>query len=217
MGIINWMKHTLLTSGESEYKSKVTYDDEYPDITRYVEFKINLPIGERFTDNYKTGYPYTLRELLILIWWLRLKKGRKLNVSTPAYFIRLYTESVSDITKKFIKDNVIYIDNENFVRATEKGQKLYDEFIDLWEIHSQTHAVLDDVYENWNLTKFKIKENDNYIKRLIQTNNYYHDLINWKERHNESTIEEGMYITRNLEEIDKMQRQNEVFKSELNK
>ena len=111
----------------------------------------------------------------------------------------------------------MFVDEDGFVRATPEGKQLRDKFINLWEIHSKTNAILDDVYENWNLNQFEIDQNEKYIKRLLQENNYYNDLVIWDEANNEYSVQDGMRVTHNLNEIDKLQRQNEALRAEMSK
>lgn len=247
MGIISWLKSTVSRQEQNAQNDKIisngskntdkrlnidqnnnlnktdigkstdTQNIEYPLIMNYVDFNTMAQPTERFTDEYKTGTPYSLRQLLVLIWWLKLKKGRKTDATTPKYFITLYTESVSEITQTFFEDGVLFVDEDGFVRATPEGKQLRDKFINLWEIHSKTNAILDDVYENWNLNQFEIDQNEKYIKRLLQENNYYNDLVIWDEANNESSVQDGIRITHNLNEIDKLQRQNEALRAEMSK
>ncbi|MFH7308588.1 hypothetical protein [Weissella paramesenteroides] len=103
MGIFNWVKRKIDNNNVKEtYVSKYSDNDSYPDIEKYPN-AINVGFNgmqERFNDKYDTGTPYSLRELLVLIWWLHLKKRRNSDAKLPQYFITTYSESPSQITNR---------------------------------------------------------------------------------------------------------------------
>lgn len=163
-------------------------EDPWPVWSDYFEdLEITESPAGRFTDKYDTGTNYSLRELLVLTWWLKPNKSRDLDVKTPNYFINDYVESVSEVTQKFIDNNVIYINDDNLVKPTIIGQMLLNKFgTDLWEIHSKTKAILDDVFDNWNFIAYQIKENNKEIDRCYRNVNYFEDLIAWEKRNPDS-------------------------------
>lgn len=56
----------------------------------------------KYTDKYDTNTDFSLRELLLLIWWGKIKKGRLTTAKIPKYFIFTYNLNVTKVTQKFI-------------------------------------------------------------------------------------------------------------------
>lgn len=170
----------------------------------------DIPEG-RFTDKYDTGTDYTLREILVLIWWLKPARSRELDARTPDYFINDYVESVSKVTQKFIDDNVIYINDDNLIKPTVIGQMIFNRFEDdLWEIHSKTKAILDNVFDNWNFIAYKIQVNNTEIDRYYRNINYYEDLISWEKRNDSYTFADS--LSRSILARDNCQKKIENLK-----
>lgn len=218
MGIFNWVKRKIYNNNVKEtYVSKYSDNDSYPDIEKYPN-AINVGFNgmqERFNDKYDTGTPYSLRELLVLIWWLHLKKGRNSDAKLPQYFITTYSESPSQITNKFFSDGLLYVDDKNIVRGTDVGNILNTKFSDLWEIHSKTYAVLDDVFDKWDFNKYQLSRNEQVIKYLTARDKYIKDVAAWEKRHHENYSDDLRSIEMNIKEIEQLQRQNEAIRMEL--
>ena len=126
-----------------------------------------------YTDSYKTNEGYKLRELLLLVWWGKIKKGRTSNAKVPRYFYDRYHINPNNVTKQFFIDNLIYVDSGNIVRFTDRGKTLFQKYQDLWEIHSlkEYYGNLDRDFPFWDLDSFLIKkhtQNIIYLKEMAQ-------------------------------------------------
>lgn len=51
-------------------------------------------------DKYDTNTEFSLRELLLLIWWGKFKKGRLTTAKIPKYFIFTYNLNVQKVIDK---------------------------------------------------------------------------------------------------------------------
>ncbi|WP_419154673.1 DUF2513 domain-containing protein [Weissella bombi] len=196
------------------------YDEEDPSpyLYDYLESKDNDIANNRYTDSYNTGTNYTLRELLVLVWWLRPKNSRKINVKTPAYFVNVYSEDVHKITDKFINDKILYINDNNLVKPTVIGIMIYEKFSErLWEIHSKSNANIDDVFNDWNLQSYNIQMLKNSVSSNTQYLNFYNDMLLWEKRHDKNTtvtqLHIDYYVTEQERIKDKIQSLEHEFKS----
>lgn len=118
-----------------------------------------------YTDTFETGTNYNLRELLLLIWWGKTKNGRSETVTIPKYFFNKYNLNAPKLTHSFFKENLL-MKSDGKIKLTNSGQNLFNEFKDLWEIHSLKNypSCLDLDFENWDKDKFYI----NYYQNLIR-------------------------------------------------
>lgn len=157
---------TLVDEGvgyESEfvnaYLDTSAYDEGYfkiiknqPSWEKVFGRPMNMP---KYTDKFRTGNKYKLRELLLLIWWGKPKNGRKISAGIPKYFFFSYNLNAEKLTKQFYSDGLLANDGEK-VFLTDKGKELYDEFEELWEIHSLKNypSNLDIDFEDWDKESF---------------------------------------------------------------
>lgn len=217
MGILNWFKNKIDKNTDSNASVKEYVDDDpFPNIEDYPNANNFIESQERFNDKYNTGTSYTLRELLVLIWWLHLKKGRNYDAKLPQYFITEYSQSPSEITHRLFNDKLLYVNDNNIVKATEAGDKLNKKFSSLWEIHSKTYAVLDDVFNGWDLNKYQLSKNKRIIEYLTARNKYIKDVAAWKKRNHENYSDDFRLIDMNIKEIEQLQRQNKALRTEIN-
>lgn len=192
-------------------------DDPTPFLNDYLTSTKNTAADARFNDNYDTGTSYTLRELLVLVWWLRPKKSREFNVKIPEYFVNIYSEDVHKITDKFINDEVLFINDDNLIKPTVVGIIIYEKFGErLWEIHSKSSAVIDEVFDNWNLNSYTIqllKDSINFNKQYLK---YYNDLLLWQKRHDDKTALTQLHIAYYVAEQKRIENEIKSLESQLN-
>lgn len=141
--------------------------EAFPPVNKY---RVN-PSGKRYDDTYITGINYKLRELLLLVWWGRTKSPRKTTSKPPRYFFYDYHLETKKVTDKFIQDGLLVRNNENKVVLTDLGQKIYNEYEKLWEIHSYKGFLgelpnLDAVFEKWDYKQYKANNNLLEVRHL---------------------------------------------------
>lgn len=110
-----------------------------------------------YDDSFKTEEGFSLRELLLLVWWGKTKNGRKSSASIPKYFFYDYNINAEKITRKF-KENKWIVDDGEKISLTEKGRTIYNKYLKLWEIHSfKIYPVnLDVDFPKWDKNKYEI-------------------------------------------------------------
>lgn len=114
----------------------------------------------KYSDTFKTQENYSLRELLLLIWWGKPKTGRKSTVTIPKYFFSTYNLNAEKLTRQF-RDKGLIIDSNNKTILTDKGQQIADKYKALWEIHSIKNypTNLDIDFPTWDKDTFDLKLN----------------------------------------------------------
>lgn len=134
-----------------------------------------------YTDSYKTNEGYKLREMLLLVWWGKIKKGRASNAKVPRYFYDRYHINPNNVTKQFFIDNLIYVDSDNIVRFTDRGKTIFQKYQDLWEIHSlkEYYGNLDRDFPLWDLDSFLIKKHTQNIIYLNEMARFHKDLADY--------------------------------------
>lgn len=170
---------------QEEYYSGFRVDDKYIEILmKRPEYSLFVDgdYSYSYTDQYKTDEGYKLRELLLLVWWGKVKKGRNINAKIPRYFYERYHINPNNVTKQFFADKFIFSDTDNIVKFTDKGLAVKDKYINLWEIHSvkRYYANLDNDFPNWNINKFLIKkhyQNIAYLKAQARWNRELLDFL----------------------------------------
>ena len=179
MGFINTLfgnkknKDNNHKSRYSERDQDTFYNFYYdiPSFEDYVGRKYNLPA---YSDKYKTEEGFKLRELLLLIWWGKLKNGRKYDVVPPKYFFYNYNLDYDEVTNMFIEKGFLEIKNEKML-LTDNGKQLSEKYKTLWEIHSfkglSTNLDLD--FKNWNLDEFSLMYYKSYVNFLNDFNKHY--------------------------------------------
>ena len=162
---------------EIEFSSSISsnHDREYfrllgekPQFSDYIGRDLNAP---PFDDTYKTNNGYKLRELLLLVWWGKTKSGRKEDAAIPKYFYSTYSLKATTLTKRFFDEGLLETNNGR-IHLSVKGKELYEQYQDLWEIHTVKNFPinLDSMFPNWNKDEFYIY----YYQTLIK---YYEDDI----------------------------------------
>lgn len=81
-----WTKYRKMQESQPDYDKQFGRSFDYP----------------KYTDKYDTNTDFSLRELLLLIWWGKIKKGRLNTAKIPKYFIFTYNLNVTKVTQKFI-------------------------------------------------------------------------------------------------------------------
>ncbi|MCR5051504.1 MAG: hypothetical protein K6A66_02255 [Streptococcus sp.] len=172
-----------------------------------------------YNDSFVTEEGYKLRELLLLVWWGRIKKGRDLDAKIPRYFYERYLINPNNVTKKFFADDLIYVDDEGIVRFTEKGKELQEKYKALWEIHSikEYPKNLDDDFQDWDYNKFMIKRHKENIEYSKASYKYHKDLLEFFRNFYPKTEDQITYYqdqcTFYLNEIDKLNARIEALQS----
>lgn len=163
---------------DSEYFLDERYQKLLEDRPYYFSY-VSGSYDNCYNDSFITEEGYKLRELLLLVWWGKIKKGRDLNAKIPKYFYERYLINPNNVTKKFFSDDLIYVDDEGIVRFTEKGKELQEKYKALWEIHSvkEYFGNLDDDFPNWNYNKFMIKKHTQHIKYSKASYRYHKNLL----------------------------------------
>lgn len=181
------------SDSEREYYELLALSPRYDD---FVSRPFNMP---KYDNTYNTGTPYQLRELLLLVWWGNTKSGRKATTHIPKYFFNKYNLDAELLTNKFIKDGLLNENNDR-IKLTDKGQKLFDKYYTLWEIHrvSNYPVNLDRDFPEWDKVKFDI----NYYKTVIKFNrasiDYNNKMIDFIQNHpelNDKSNQEQYFIS----------------------
>lgn len=119
----------------------------------------------KYTDKYNTNTDFTLRELLLLVWWGKIKKGRLVSARIPRYFIYDYNLNVRKVTQKFI-DKGWLVEKSDRYSLSEEARQVVDFYSDLWEMHQSSSfpICLDEDFPNWNHGKLLINFYNNEIE-----------------------------------------------------
>lgn len=165
-------------------------DDKYSEYFRVMNSrpKFNDYYGRdmdypKYNDKYDTGTEFKLRQLLLLVWFSRTKKGRLVTTSIPQYFYYDYNINGNKLLQHFIARGWIIEDDERYILSDE-GKKVAKQYAALWELHrnNQFPFCLDEDYPNWNdgdLLKEYYKKEINYLKAEI---NYTKKIITFYEK-----------------------------------
>ncbi len=138
----------------------------------------------KYTDKYDTNTDFVLRELLLLVWWSKVKKGRLTTARIPKYFIYDYNLNSHKVTQKFIDKGLLRIENDRYVLSDE-AKRITNFYSELWEMHQTTGIpiCLDEDFTNWNhgklLVTFYQKEIE-YFHKMIA---FYKKLIVFYKKH----------------------------------
>lgn len=180
--------------GNNKVKKPKKYEVRYDSVTSYkqadfekfMDFYSLRPVYEdymdrsfdmpHFSDEFKTDEGYKLRELLLLIWWGKLKKGRLADAEPPRYFFYDYNLDSAKTTRKLLRDNLLIVENEKMV-VTELGKELSTKYGTLWDIHSFKHfpTNLDLDFPNWDLDQYLLM----YYKVQVS---YLTDFIDYRNK-----------------------------------
>lgn len=165
----------------TDYDEQTKMFDEYhkveksrPDYNKQFGRSFNSP---KYTDKYNTNTDFTLRELLLLVWWGRIKKGRLTTAKIPKYFIYDYNLNGQKVTQKFI-DKGWLIEKDGRYMLSEEARSAANFYSELWEMHQTSGfpICLDDDFANWNHGKLLISFYKKEIEFQQKMINYYHRL-----------------------------------------
>ena len=119
----------------------------------------------KYTDKYDTHTDFTLRELLLLIWWGMFKKGRLVSAKITRYFIFDYNLNVRKVTQKFIDKGWLVTEDDRYL-LSDKARMTVDFYSDLWEMHQSDEfpVCLDEDFPNWHHGKLLITFYKNEIE-----------------------------------------------------
>lgn len=175
---------TMHYDDNKDYQSDLTYNDdqwkkqnkeEAEMLDKYEKVQATRPdYNEQFgrpfdypkyTDKYDTNTDFTLRELLLLVWWGRIKKGRLVTARIPKYFIYDYNLNVRKVTQKFI-DRGWLVEKDDRYSLSEEARQVTDFYDELWEMHQSSGfpICLDEDFPNWNHGKLLINFYNNEIE-----------------------------------------------------
>lgn len=206
-----------------------SFDDEYDVYSKWLDsspkFEDFFPkedeqLIKRYSDKYKTDEGYKLREIFLLVWWGRIKKGRQLNVAKPKYFIYDYNINVDKVTNKFISDKILVVNEDNIVKLTEAGHDIYNKYLELWNMH-RNGANLDSEFIGWNEIDYIVKQNNQKIKSIKKQILYLEAGINHNKSfplpktsrfftdYTESINNDTQYVEEMKKEIIRLTEQNE--------
>lgn len=169
MGFFKNLLKKITDNSDTQPTGLVThYRSSTADENRYYKFFEKMPyIGDfygrpfdmaAYNDSYATEEGYKLRELLLLVWWGKPKKGRKSSVAIPKYYFNTYNLNATQLTKSFFDKNFLTDDGER-ITLTEQGMVLFEKYKSLWEIHSfkGIPTNLDVDFPDWDLNEFTLK------------------------------------------------------------
>lgn len=228
---------TMHYDDSNEYQSdpKVTYDDSYwreqnqeqaalldkynliqsarPDYRNRFGRPLDYP---KYTDKYDTNTGFTLRELLLLVWWGKVKKGRLTSARIPHYFIYEYNLNVRKVTQKFIDKGWLTEKNGRYILSKEAKQ-VVDFYGDLWEIHQADGfpICLDKDFTKWNHGKMLItfyKDEIEFQHKLIK---FYKKLKSFYENNSKFFIDKQMQDN-HIQSVDEsiLDSQSEIERNE---
>lgn len=140
-----------------------------PNIEDYFGRSFNDP---KYNDKYDTGTEFSLRQLLLVVWFSRTKKGRLVSSSIPQYFFYDYNINGQKLLQQFIARGWIVQDNDRYILSTE-AKDIANQYEILWELHrnNQFPFCLDKDYPNWNhgaLLKSFYKKEIAYLEAYIE-------------------------------------------------
>lgn len=156
-----WTKYRKVQESQPDYDKQFGRSFDYP----------------KYTDKYDKNTDFSLRELLLLIWWGKIKKGRLTTAKIPKYFIFTYNLNVPKVTQKFINKGWLVQEDDRYFLSKEANQ-VTDFYSDLWEMHQADNfpICLDEDFPNWNHGKLLITFYKNDIDFQNKLIDYYHKL-----------------------------------------
>lgn len=218
------MVSQLVSSRKPSNKKIEDIYDKYNKI-RKSEPRFEQFFGRRYdapayTDKYDTGTEFSLRELLLLVWYSRVKKGRMITAKIPNYFFNQYNINGNKLTQRFI-DKGWLKDKDARYHLSDEGKQIADFYADLWELHkvSGFPICLDEDFPRWNngqLLKKFYKREVNYLhsqidfyNKLIWFYKTYPDFFGDKENQQDS-------IKYTQQSIDNIQNEIKSFNEKIN-
>lgn len=171
--------------------SSDNYDDVYsiydeiqkkrPDYNEQFGRPFNYP---KYTDNYNTNTDFTMRELLLLVWWGKVKKGRLVTARIPKYFIFDYNLNGHKVTQKFI-DEKLLIEKDNRYVLSNEAKRITDFYGELWDMHQANKfpICLDEDFENWNHGALLATFYQNEIEYFHKMIKFYNKLISFYKKY----------------------------------
>lgn len=156
-----WTKYRKMQESQPDYDKQFGRSFDYP----------------KYTDKYDTNTDFSLRELLLLIWWGKIKKGRLTTAKIPKYFIFTYNLNAQKVTQKFLDKGWLFQEDNRYFLSKEAKQAT-EFYSDLWEMHQADNfpICLDEDFPNWNHGKLLItfyKNDIDFQNKLIA---YYNKL-----------------------------------------
>ena len=156
-----WTKYRKVQESQPDYDKQFGRSFDYP----------------KYTDKYDTNTDFSLRELLLLIWWGKIKKGRLTTAKIPKYFIFTYNLNAQKVTQKFLDKGWLFQEDNRYFLSKEAKQAT-EFYSDLWEMHQADNfpICLDEDFPNWNHGKLLItfyKNDIDFQNKLIA---YYNKL-----------------------------------------
>lgn len=158
-------------SSDSDFETLMSFYQKRPRLEDYMDRTFDMPA---YNDSYIAEEGYKLRELLLLVWWGKLKKGRQADAVPPRYFFYNYNLDAQKTTKKLLKDGLLEVTDDK-MSLTEKGKDIASKYKSLWEIHSFKHIPtnLDIDYAAWDEDKYLLIYYKIQVNYLSDMNDYY--------------------------------------------
>lgn len=156
-----WDKYRKVQEAQPDYDKQFGRSFDYP----------------RYTDKYDTNTEFSLRELLLLIWWGKFKKGRLTTAKIPKHFIFTYNLNVQKVTQKFI-DKGWHVQKDDRYFLSKEARQVADFYSDLWEMHQADKFPIcqDEDFPNWNHSRLLITFYKNDIDFQNKLVDYYNKL-----------------------------------------
>lgn len=153
----------------------------------------------KYTDSYKTNTDFTLRQLLLLVWLGKVKKGRLVTARIPKYFIEEYDLNAQKTIQLFLDEGLLSIQDDRY-QLSKEAKSMVSFYKTLWDLHSIKNfpICLDEDFPKWNNGKLLIsfyKEEIEFLKAEINFNNkviWFYDTypsLSYDEQHQKRTIE----------------------------
>lgn len=105
--------------------------DQQPNYEKVIGRSFN---NKKYTDKYDTGTPYSLRQLLLLVWLGKVKRGRLVTASVPQYFFYDYNINGKDLINHFLNSGLISVKNDRYV-LSDSAKELTKKYASLWDMH----------------------------------------------------------------------------------
>lgn len=109
------------SENDDKYSEYFKIMDLRPKFRDYYGRDMDYP---KYNDKYNTGTEFKLRQLLLLVWFSRTKKGRLVTTSIPQYFYYDYNINGNKLLQHFIARGWIIEDDERYILSDEEKKLL---------------------------------------------------------------------------------------------
>lgn len=203
------LKSTSLSAEVNEDKQVKEYDQIQLLQPIYEEAFSRSLYYPSYTDRYDTGTEFSLRELLLLMWWGFYRTGRFKESRIPKYFFDKYNLDPEKLTAKFVGKGWLVEHKDKYQLSDEAKENFY-KYQDLWKMHQfddDFPICLDEDFSNWHdgklLRKFSQEKIGFWQKQIMYENKLiafykkYPDFL----RNNQYQKSEIRYLTYDVKKI----------------